>query len=200
MGADVLDIVDDAVTEAKHVCDANLGIAPEICIQPDQSIINDFSPPPLIRPWLHHAIVEVSKNAMTANIQRHLTQQSSTGSILPSVFIGIEKEICGELSSQGWLIRIMDQGIGIKNKEKGFNFAQSSSEKRWDRLDEQQSYAAVRQPLGSLGVGLTISRLMMKVFGGDLHLSNHEKARTGIDSGCTATLMINCDDTYIAKN
>lgn len=199
VGADVLDIIDDAVTESKHVCDANLGIAPEICIQPDQSIINDFSPPPLIRSWLHHAIVEVSKNAMTSNIQRHVMQQSSAGSIPPSVFIGIEKESVGELSSQGWLkIRIMDQGIGIKNKEEAFHFAQSSSQKRWDRLDEQQSYAAVRQPLGSLGVGLTISRLMMRVFGGDLHVSNEKQS--GIDSGCTATLIINCDDTCIAKN
>mmetsp|Transcript_17694 Transcript_17694/g.38227 ORF Transcript_17694/g.38227 Transcript_17694/m.38227 type:complete len:435 (-) Transcript_17694:2258-3562(-) len=199
LGADVVDVVDDAVTEAKHVCDANLGIAPEVHIQPDESISHeDFCPPPLIRSWLHHAIVEVAKNAMTSNVQKFM--QQSSDSLPPSVYISVGKEMAGGSSNQGCLrIRIMDQGIGLKNKEEAFGFAQSSSHERWDRLQEQQSYAAVRQPLGSLGVGLPLSRLMLRAFGGDLDLSNHEKG-SGVDSGCTATLTVNCDDTYMAEN
>jgi len=96
-------------------------------------------------------------------------------------------------------IRIMDQGIGLKDEKRAFGFAQTASRERWDRLEEQQSYAAVRQPLGSLGVGLPLSKLMMRVFGGDLVLSNRER-RGDMDSGCTATLKINYDDTYQAKN
>ena len=40
---------------------------------------------------------------------------------------------------------------------------------------------------------------MMRVFGGDLSLSNHERGKD-FDSGCTATLLINYDDTYTAEN
>ena len=202
LGADVVDVVDDAVTEAKHVCDANLGIAPEVHIQPDKSISGeDFVPPPLIRPWLHHAIVEVSKNAMTSNVQQFLQQpKTSSSSLPPSVYISISKEEMGPSCGSEYLrIQIKDQGIGLKNKEGAFGFAQSTSQKRWDRLQEQQSYAAVRQPLGSLGVGLPLSRLMLRVFGGDLDLTNHERVGN-ISSGCTATLRINYDNTYAANN
>ena len=191
-------VIDDAVTEAKHVADANLGIAPEVHIQPDKSIINqDFCPPPIIRSWLHHAIVEITKNAMTSNVQKYM-QQSSTASesTPPSVYVSIEKET---RLNDTLKIQIIDQGTGLKDKAKAFGFAQSSSQKRWERLQEQQSYAAVRQPLGSLGVGLPLSALMMRVFGGDLSLSNHERGND-FGSGCTATLLINYDDTYTAEN
>ena len=98
-------------------------------------------------------------------------------------------------------IRITDRGIGLEDREQAFGFARSSSPKRWDRLQEQQSYAAVRQPLGSLGVGLPLSRLMMRVFGGDLELSNNDgEGEGGIGDGCTATLTISYDDTHIAEN
>jgi pyruvate dehydrogenase kinase 2/3/4 len=100
------------------------------------------------------------------------------------------------------VIQIIDQGTGVRDIDEAFGFARSSSRKRWDRLKEQQSYAAVRQPLGSLGVGLTLSRLMLRAFGGDLTLSNnHQGMMSGPNgSGCTATLMINLDDSYLAKN
>ena len=196
-------VIDDAVTEAKHVADANLGMAPEVIIQPDKSISSqDFCPPPLIRSWLHHAIVEITKNAMTSNVQRYMQQSSTVSeSTPPSVYINIEKETrLSDASHSDFLrIQVIDQGTGLKDKAQAFGFAQSSSQKRWDRLQEQQSYAAVRQPLGSLGVGLPLSTLMMRVFGGDLSLSNHERGND-FDSGCTATLLINYDDTYSAEN
>lgn len=198
LNADVLDVVDDAVTEAKHVCDANLGIAPEVIIHP---LSTNYSPP-LIRSWLHHAIVEVSKNAMTSNVERWNTQPALTkDSIPPSVHINLSRE-AGHLS-----VNVLDQGVGLNEQrtEKAFRFADSTSQNRWDRLSEQQSYAAVRQPLGSLGVGLPLSRLMMRVFGGDVELANRDGGVTShgdskLDSGCTATLKISYDDNFVATN
>ncbi|KAL7529269.1 hypothetical protein ACHAWF_002911 [Thalassiosira exigua] len=198
LGVDVADVIDDAVTESKHVCDANLGVAPEVEIRPDESLGGDFNPPPLIRSWMHHAIVEVSKNAMTSNVRRCIEQRSVPATV--HVKIDHEKVEESSASRRGYLrIRIIDQGTGVTDKERAFGFARSTSGKRWDRLQEQQSYAAVRQPLGSLGVGLTLSRLMMRAFGGDLDLANHRPG-SGIDSGCTATLRINYDDSYMAEN
>ncbi len=98
-------------------------------------------------------------------------------------------------------IRITDRGIGLEDEEGAIGFAWSSSRKRWDRLQEQQSYAAARQSLGSLGVGLPLSRLMMRVFGGDLDVSNTKcVGEGGIGGGCTATLTISYDDTHVAEN
>ncbi|KAL7568449.1 hypothetical protein ACA910_012161 [Epithemia clementina (nom. ined.)] len=54
-----------------------------------------------------------------------------------------------------------------------FGWGTSSSAERWDRLKEQQSYAAVRPPLASLGVGLPTSRAMLRQFGGNLELISH---------------------------
>jgi len=193
IGADIVDVVDDAVTEAKHVCDANMGVAPEVVIQPTESISGDFVPPPIIRSWLHHAIVEVSKNAMTSNIEQWNGQHDMTkDSLPPEVVVKILYE------NNTLAIRVIDNGTGLNNEksEKAFRFADSTSQKRWNRLEEQQSYAAVRQPLGSLGVGLPLSRLMMRVFGGDLGLTNNGDS----GQGCTATLKVSYDDKFQAEN
>lgn len=193
IGADIVDVVDDAVTEARHVCDANMGVAPEVVIQPTESLSGDFVPPPIIRSWLHHAIVEVSKNAMTSNIEQWNGQHNMTkDSLLPEVFVKILHE------NNTLAIRVIDNGTGLNKEksEKAFRFADSTSQKRWNRLEEQQSYAAVRQPLGSLGVGLPLSRLMMRVFGGDLRLTNNGNS----GQGCTATLKVSYDDKFRAEN
>lgn len=95
-------------------------------------------------------------------------------------------------------VRVVDNGLGLnaERADKAFRFAASSTQKRWDRLDEQQSYAAVRQPLGSLGVGLSLSKLMLKCFGGDLRLTNNENHQ----SGCTAELKVSYNNDYKALN
>ena len=83
--------------------------------------------------------------------------------------------------------QIRDMEMDIEDEGRAFSFACSLSQERWDRLHNQQSYAAMRQPLSSLGVGLMLSRLMMRVFEGDLYLSNNGCV---ISYGCTATLLI----------
>jgi len=55
--ANIEGVIEDATTEARHVCISfsNEG--------------DDYKPPPLVRSWLHHAIVGITKNAMTSNVQ-----------------------------------------------------------------------------------------------------------------------------------
>ncbi len=224
-----IDVLNDAILEAKHVCDANLGIAPEVYVflpnVDDQheeglniqsGIIDDESISiTLIRPWIHHVLVEVLKNAMSSNVERFLETNISSSvttkvHLPPSVYVKV-------LITDDFLVcEVIDQGVGINNTdtivncEDAFTFAFSSSGQRWDRLDEQQSYAMVRSPLGSLGVGLTLSRFMMRMFGGDLMLCNrphelkmfHEEGDdmngVNIASGCTATVQI-CKDPTIME-
>jgi hypothetical protein len=96
----------------------------------------------------------------------------------------------------------MDQGLGLDHAgiQRAFQFAESSSQQRWDRLDEQQSYGMVRAPIGSLGVGLPLSRMMMQMFGGDVRLERREEGERlsvsgngGVyvaEGGCSASLFL----------
>jgi len=102
-------------------------------------------------------------------------------------------------------IDIVDRGTGIAGSttglERAFALGHSSVERRWDRLDEQQSYAAVRSPLSSLGVGLPTSRYMMEHFGGQLTLRNNN-SDSGDDKelgGCTARIVLPTDDTILER-
>ena len=192
LDADLIDVIQDAIQDANQICDANLGICPDVIIQPIENEENaDFVARPLIRSWSHHAIVELAKNAMKSNVEKWQQESSTTRDQLPpSVHIKVSRN-ADHLS-----IQVIDQGVGLneERKQKAFQFASSSSQKRWDRLEAQQSYAAVREPLGSLGVGLPMSRMMLRVFGGDLDLVNRD------EGGCTATMKILYDDTIKAHN
>ena len=111
-------------------------------------------------------------------------------------------------------ISIHDQGGGICQAKKQklaqdtrgqsplkaiFEFAQCR--RKWDRLQDQQSYAMTRSPLQGLGVGLSMSRMMMRQFGGDLTLQERcspsildpygRGQKIPLDKGVTATLVLN---------
>ena len=192
LDADLVDVIEDAKQDAMQVCDGNLGVVPEVIIQPiENDNIKNFVAGPLIRSWSHHAIVELSKNAMKASVERWENEPLIRREQLPPpVHIKVLR------NHDHLSIQVIDEGAGLdeQQRRKAFHFASSSSNKRWDRLQAQQSYAAVRDPLGSLGVGLTISRLMLRVFGGDLELTQNN------DHGCIATMKILYDDTFESHN
>ena len=100
----VYEVVDDAATEAKHVCDANCGVAPDVIISygiegmdslplklcslvGDSLRVGGYDDITLtiIRPWLHHALVEVLKNACSSSVQR--AEDSGDGSNPPEVHV-----------------------------------------------------------------------------------------------------------------
>ena len=208
---DLYEVVDDAVTEAKHVCDANLGVAPDVSISygmegmeslplklcslvGDSLRIGGYGNVSLtiIRPWLHHALVEVLKNACSSSVQR--ADDSGDDSNPPDVHVQIVD------GTSFVSIAVLDQGVGLSEDgiKRAFRFAESSSLKRWDRIDEQTSYAMVRQPLGSLGVGLPLSRMMMGMFGGNVLVSNRAEG-DGLGSGCTAVIKVPKDDQILER-
>uniref|UniRef100_A0A7S4JG74 Protein-serine/threonine kinase n=1 Tax=Odontella aurita TaxID=265563 RepID=A0A7S4JG74_9STRA len=221
---DLWDVLDDAVTEARHLCDANLGIAPEVNVdmglmkcfpfdeqdgilgEPvDESIDKSKVNLTLIRPWVHHALVEVLKNAMGSSVKRALRDNPGEAVHPPDVHVRIVN------TEHYFSIIIIDNGAGLDKDSavRAFRFGDSSSPRRWDRLDEQQTYAMVRAPLGSLGVGLPLSRMMLRMFGGNLILSNRfspcsiaeeEAGNSGDLSGCVAALKVLKDDGFIEGN
>jgi pyruvate dehydrogenase kinase 2/3/4 len=174
-------VVTDAVTEAKHVVDAHLPVVPDITL-PDS-----YPSLTLIRPWVHHALVELLKNSMAACVKRARTTEKQR------IVIDIDE------SDAAIAIHIHDQGPGVSNIARALSFAMSGDSKRWDRLEEQQSYAMVRSPLSSLGVGLPLARGMMRHFGGDLTLINRDLPTEKLDTGATATIILPKNDTILEK-
>jgi len=143
--------VEDAVTEATHVCDAHHMTSPSVDVQMDGEL-------PFVQPWMQHIFVELVKNAMHATVVRDRDDMTP-------IFIQSRQQ------DREYIVEVIDNGVGVDSSTEGlFHLGHSSDTKRWDRLDEQQSYAAVRSPMSSLGAGLTVSRLMLEHFGGTLDL------------------------------
>ena len=146
-----------------------------------------------ILPYYMYVLVEILKNSMTSSVQHASIQGSS---VSPScIYIGLN-------DGNGSLVcNIYDQGLGLDEKgiQRAFRFADSSASRRWDRIDEQQSYAMVRAPISSLGVGLSMSKMMMAVNGGSIHLENRMKDlavsnNKSLSPGCTASIHFPQDD------
>lgn len=187
----IWDVAQEAFLEAQHLCDANHGFSPELV--PAQE--HDAYIPPLhmIRPWVYHALVEVFKNAMTSSVEKSKRLSSVPSSMQLRPPPPIQVRISHDADQQLTSIQVIDEGIGLNDhsRQKAFIFAETSQSRRWDRLHDQQSYAAVRAPLASLGVGLPLSRTMMQMFGGDITLLENKF------HGCTATLVLSNDPTVL---
>lgn len=185
----IWDVTQEAFLEAQHLCDANHGVSPELAPHP----INNTAAPVLhiIRPWVYHSLVEIFKNAMTSSVEKSKISSSESPPMPPSIRV----QISHDSDKQLILIHVIDEGVGLNDhsRRKAFSFAETSQSHRWDRLQDQQSYAAVRAPLASLGVGLPLSRTMMRMFGGDITLQENKS------HGCTATLIISTDPTILER-
>ena len=169
----------DAMGESNILTQAYYDVIPELIIADDDDSDSNGSSEltaTFVGPWLHYILVELLKNATTATVQRH-DQASNTNNLPPIVLSAwLDKKD----QSYVW-IAIDDEGVGI-NQEMGksckadsaiikeFGFAQTN--KIWDRLEEQTTYAMVRSPLQGLGVGLSLSSVMARYFGGTLILQS----------------------------
>ena len=186
----VQDCINDAYTEAAAICEAHLQDFPELDGWEGSNVRAT-----VIQPWLHHTLVELLKNAMRASVEHVQTKSSSSPP--PPIRVMVEEK------PDVVVITVQDRGGGLpipkdyteSDIERFFLLGHTSEAKRWDRLDEQQSYAAVRSPLSSLGVGLSVSRLMMRHFGGDVTLGPNT-----IDGiGCMAQIQIATDTSLLEQ-
>jgi len=205
------EVLQDAVTEARSLCDANCGISPEVFImnhydhrlkgdnpfhlkdalEQECSTVNykqcdlkindiletenrDVTHVTIVRPWVHHVLVELIKNALSSSVQKHLllddcgSKNKEALNLPPPVHIRIVDKCEDYLA-----ILVIDRGSGLSSIDRSKLFTFAGRQQLWDRLDDQQSYADVRAPLAGLGVGLSLSRMMMRMFGGEVML--HER-------------------------
>ncbi|GAX09589.1 hypothetical protein FisN_38Lh010 [Fistulifera solaris] len=171
----VSDLLDPAISQAQQVCESHWMMAPEVHLQrviPSKHLT-------LVLPWVHHTLIELLKNAFHATLKRYSSDP-------PPVLITLSSD------DNAVCVTLQDHGIGLQDSAKLFAWGYSSAARRWDRLDEQQSYAAVRSPMSSLGVGLSASRLMMQHFGGNVTLSSH-------DEGAVARIYLPLRDNVLEQ-
>jgi pyruvate dehydrogenase kinase 2/3/4 len=208
------DFIDDAISESKQIVEAHLGEAPSVHIVTTGPRVRTR----FVQCWLQHSLVELLKNAMAAVVQQHRRRHrhhhhhhhssSSYDDVvdrpqLPAIELQLDYTDCYAV------IEIRDAGTGITDEQQVFRIGHTSEDKHWDRLDEQQSYAAVRSPLSSLGVGLTVARHQTEHFGGHLTLRNnnhndddhnsHDYTEQRKMNGCTARMELPLDDTLLER-
>jgi pyruvate dehydrogenase kinase 2/3/4 len=241
LDSSVPDIVQQAVTEATHLCEAHFLMAPPVIVTTVTTSENGNhnhimeAGIPLVRPWLQYALVELLKNSMAVTVERNQTKTTQPQHGLHGVVVNHDDDdeedpllLCPiyiqvKETSRTIEIQIMDQGGGLLLLEEEdeddedtsnattatttrvddafFDFCQRR-ESKWDRMQDQQTYAMTRSPLRGLGVGLNLSRTMMVAMGGRLEL-HHRRRRPAaaaavdddididiLNAGMTATIVL----------
>ena len=101
------------------------------------------------------------------------------GDLPPAIYISIDDHHEEGDDLKSYLsIDVLDQGGGFakpelaQNTDVLFDFVRTKTT-MWDRMDNQQSYAAPSSPMQGLGVGLCLSRLDMQHFGGTVEVQQH---------------------------
>ena len=246
-------VLADAIQEAKHLVDAHLPVVPNVDViqvagidgnDPHCSSSSSSSHEAnnreimctMVQPWVHHAIVELLKNAMLSTVRQmqymatttnHRPATGDSGNTVSTTATTTPAPVyikCHD-NEHSVVIDIVDAGTGILddvldddpanvrgNKPTAIQRAfmlghTTSSTHRYDRLNEQQSYASVQiPPLSSLGVGLPISQYLMEHFHGTLQLWNNscnqhgDGTGTATTTGCTARIELMKDDTILERS
>lgn len=194
----VAELIGTASAEACHLVeihfipvtdDRQAGASSEIPEPPEVRIGPSPITATLVRPWLQYTLVEMLKNSLAATMERN--RRPDMSSPFYPILIDVSE------TKTHIQIQLHDQGGGLLfngrniSQEDLFEFATRGS--KWDRMDDQQTYAMVRSPIRGLGVGLALSRLHLLQFGGDLTVQDRP-ARNELEHGVTVTLLLNKND------
>ena len=219
VGVNVRELAQSAIFEARHLVEASFIPITDPRDHPKEEPASaengqDVEPPEpphvhciveesavtatLVRPWFQYALVELLKNGLAVTMERN--RRDHEHSPYWPLFLHIYE------TEQFLVVKVLDQGGGLdgprrhtsKAQPDSFCFEFANRRDKWDRLDDQQSYAMVSSPIRGLGVGLALSRLHLRQFGGDLTLTDHRPAdeRTNLPNnqelkrGVTATLLL----------
>jgi signal transduction histidine kinase len=160
---DPVQVAMDASEQATDICRQALGRAPEIVVKEEHAGLLNY--------WttsLRYVLLEVLKNACRATVEHHSGQQT-----LPPV------TLCVRGSSERVIVEISDQGGGISAQglESVWDlcYTTASTSSAMDAMvDGFQPSAAKLISLRGRGVGLPLSRLQVRYFGGDMQLESVE--------------------------
>lgn len=159
---DPAEIARSSAENSARLCKARLGQAPAILVKEDRS--EDMTSP-CVPAVLSYILAELFKNACRAVVERHAEGYDDC---LPPIVCHIAQ------TKAGLSVKIHDEGTGISAEqlEKIGQFGHSTSnDSPWKALG-CRSNEPQTGVLAGFGVGLTLSRLYARYFGGELMLSS----------------------------
>jgi pyruvate dehydrogenase kinase 2/3/4 len=160
-----------AKTAAKgsfKICQATLGKAPKIMVQGD--LHKMLTCVPVI---LQYMLTEILKNSCRAVVERH----QASGKILPPIIIAIEA------GADDVTIKVTDEGCGISQDkvDRIWDFLYTTCEKSpWTNSKAKQASQLRTGVLAGYGVGLPLTRMYARYFGGDVVASSQEGMGTQV--------------------
>lgn len=177
-------VAKDAIKDATGLCMYHLGMAPEVALY-GSSNGESFT---YLPSHMRYILLELLKNAMRATVERH----GSNGSELPMVQIMIAH------GSEDVTFKICDEGGGIARSEVNavWTYLHSSAKRPPVAEDLKQENRHNANSVGALagyGMGLPLSRIYAKYFGGNLDIKSME----GFGTDCylhLCRLGVNCEN------
>lgn len=162
-------VAEAAARGSAHMCRDALGQSPRVVMQGDSDATVPYVPA-----VLQYMLTEILKNACRAVVERHGRWTEDT--VLPPVFCKIENR------SDGMIIRIIDEGCGMSTQqvEKVWNFLYTTYERSaWldGKAGNNKQQSGI---LAGHGVGLPLSRMYARYFGGDLMVTSTEGRGTEV--------------------
>lgn len=182
-------VVSAAIDDARLMCERTLGDSPEVHIHGS----SDSFVFPYVPSYMRHVLFELLKNSMRAVVERH---RDAAGGLPP-----IRVIISAGSASEDVVIKISDEGGGIPRSGMAriFSYFYTTAPPQFDEDDDDddrdtvsvgaspaysvgQGEAQRRRapdfstalPMSGLGVGLPLSRVFAKYFGGDLQIISME--------------------------
>eukprot|EP01097_Dermamoeba_algensis_P003270 TRINITY_DN2304_c0_g1_i2.p2 TRINITY_DN2304_c0_g1~~TRINITY_DN2304_c0_g1_i2.p2 ORF type:complete len:168 (-),score=30.95 TRINITY_DN2304_c0_g1_i2:259-762(-) len=149
------------------MCNRETGNAPEVTIHGTTDLFFNYVPS-----HLYYTLFELLKNSMRATVEFH----SKKGTLPP-----IRVIIADERDNEDVAIKISDEGGGIPRSSmpKIFTYLYTTATNVKKILDSESMRDFDREaPLAGLGVGLPLSRLYARYFGGDLTITSMESYGT----------------------
>lgn len=152
----LLEVITDAYSAAKFLCEHNYQTAPELKLEADKNPIAIA----YIASHIHYIMFELFKNAMRAVVELHEKQSFELSDLQVLVMKGPEDVT----------IKLVDKGGGIPRSQfnRLFNYSYTTAPVPFPRVEN------VEVPMAGLGYGLPLARLYARYLRGDLKLTSIE--------------------------
>lgn len=154
-------VVETAAEDAKYMCLKSYGVAPNIIFENTQSVQGVF---PFIPNHLYYVMFELLKNALRATVDFN----NASNKQLPPV----EVIISDSSTNEDLAVCVSDQGGGIPRShiKKIWSYMYTTA-KPVVTLDFEYPDFDKDAPIAGFGIGLPLSRLYARYFGGDLKIA-----------------------------
>ncbi|TFJ81964.1 hypothetical protein NSK_006632 [Nannochloropsis salina CCMP1776] len=157
----IKELIDDCRAEVEALCEHYYQerIPPVVIDEPPGAVAT------LIPAHFHHTLFEILKNAFKATVESAVRRNLNN---MPAVKVRIfpgKEEVC---------VRIRDfgDGMSLRTMSNATEYLFTSAAETYEQQQQQmqQSYQPAMEPMQGMGIGLPVSRLYARHWGGDIRL------------------------------